>query len=285
MKKLINADSYLGSSKTRFFSSGYKKVDYEIKDEVILGNEYNSMLTLIYPDDWSIKNKKNLNPHLSSVDVILMSAYASGKLLNQFENSYYKITSMMICASHTPVERLTNIPINFGLNYCEEEGIIYLQGKVGNMKSQLKVERKKDNDILLTPVFSRKEFKSVNHEIKDILLEGKYKSEALVVKTILGRKTDYIDYIDAFVSSLQIGQILLYELDGITREESNNLWMRNIKLNETDAYNHKNSGTLEVTLENTNLISKGNDKWRSADIVANLNNIQVRCSVAHQLNH
>ncbi|MEQ2026718.1 AvrD family protein [Xenorhabdus szentirmaii] len=88
MKKLINADSYLGSSKTRFFSSGYKKVDYEIKDEVILDNEYNSMLTLIYPDDWSIKNKKNLNPHLSSVDVILMSAYASGKLLNQFENSY-----------------------------------------------------------------------------------------------------------------------------------------------------------------------------------------------------
>ncbi|MBD2806604.1 hypothetical protein ID855_18310 [Xenorhabdus sp. ZM] len=33
------------------------------------------------------------------------------------------------------------------------------------------------------------------------------------------------------------------------------------------------------------MISKGNDKWRSADIVANLNNIQVRCSVAHQLNH
>ncbi|MDE9518925.1 hypothetical protein KKJ17_14610 [Xenorhabdus bovienii] len=283
MKKLINADSYLGASESRFFGSGYKKVDYIIKEENILSNEYKSTLTLVYPEDWSIKSKKNQNPHLSSIDVILMSAYASGKLLNQLEHSYYKITSMIIRASCVPVEKLIDIPINISLNHCEN-GVIDLRGKVGNMQSQMKVERREYNDRLLSSIFSRWEFKGVNHEINDILLENQYKSEALVVKTIFGKITDDIDYVDAFVSSLQIGQILLYELDGITREKSNNLWMRSIKINESDACDHQKGGTLAVTLENTSLTYKGKDKWRCADIVANINNIQVRCSVAHQLN-
>ncbi|MBE8597630.1 AvrD family protein [Xenorhabdus sp. BG5] len=281
MKKLVNADSYLGASESRFFGSGYKKVDYIIKEEKILNNEYKSILTLVYPENWSIKSKK-LNPHLSSIDVILMSAYASGKLLNQFDHSYYKITSMIIRSSRVPVEKLINIPINIGLNNCEE-GVIYLRGKVGNMQVQLKVERREFNDRLLNSIFSRWEFKDVNHEINDVLLENKYKSKALVIKTAFGEIIDDIDYIDAFVSSLQIGQILLYELDGITREASNNLWMRSIKINESDVCNNQKVGTLEVILENTCLTYKGNDKWRSADIVSSINNIQVRCSVAHQL--
>ncbi|PHM64145.1 syringolide biosynthetic protein AvrD1 [Xenorhabdus stockiae] len=194
MKKLLNADSYLGASKSRFFSSGYKKVDYIIKEENILSNEYQSTLTLVYPDDWSIKSKKNLNPHLSSIDVILMSFYASGKLLNQLEHSYYKITSMIIRASRVPVEKLIDIPISISLNHYGE-GVIYLRGKVGNMQSQLKVERREYNDRLLNPIFSRLEFKGVNHEINDILLENKYKSEALLVKTAFGKITDDIDYI------------------------------------------------------------------------------------------
>ncbi|MDC9615229.1 AvrD family protein [Xenorhabdus khoisanae] len=284
MKKLVNADSYLGASESRFFGSGYKKVDYIIKEEEILSNEYKSTLTLVYPEDWSIKSKKKLNPHLSSIDVILISAYASGKLLNQFDHSYYKITSMIIRSSRVPVEKLINIPINIGLNHCDE-GVTYLRGKVGNMQVQLKVERREFNDRLLNSIFSRWEFKDVTHEINDILLENKYKSKASVTKTAFGEIIDDIDYIDAFVSSLQIGQILLYELDGITREASNNLWMRSIKINEADVCNNQKVGTLEVTLENTCLIYKGNDKWRSADIVSSINNIQVRCSVAHQLSH
>ncbi|MBD2784465.1 hypothetical protein ID858_12225 [Xenorhabdus sp. DI] len=281
MKKLVNADSYLGPSESRFFSSGYKKVNYVMKDERILENNYSSLLTLIYPENWSVKIKKNLQPHLSSIDVILMSTNACGKLLRKYENSYYKITSMIICSSLVPVENLANIPVKFSLG--KKIGKVYFQGKIGNMHVQLGVEKRRNNDQLFDSNFSRDDFKDTKHEINNISLKNEYESEAIVVKTINGKITNNIDYIDAFVSSLQIGQILLYELDNISREKSNNLWMRSIKINETGVRNYQKAGALEVVLENTNLITKGNDKWRSADIVSNLNNIHVRCSVAHQL--
>ncbi|KAA0015595.1 hypothetical protein F0A16_19940 [Salinicola corii] len=117
-----------------------------------------------------------------------------------------------------------------------------------------------------------------------VIETAKFESEAMVIKTVNGEKCEHIDYIDVFVSALQLGQILLYELDDVTREESNNLWMRNVSFKTLQKTDVPLGNNLDVTLENTSLVNKDDAEWRSADIVASLDHIQVRCSVAHQLN-
>ena len=283
MKVFADADAYLGSSDARFFSSGYKKVNYQLADETILNKSYSANLRLLYPKDWSVKKKNRLPPHLSSIDVMLMSARSCGEILASRSKEKFEISQMTIRASTKPLEDLNNVRIIFDI-ISESENTIMFVGKVGNMNVDLEVTNRENNDLQLSSNFSTEGFKNSRQSIENIRLNNKLESEAIVIKTVNGEICEHIDYIDAFVSGLQLGQILLYELDDVTREESNNLWMRNVNFKSSPKGNAYLNNNLEVFLENINLIKKDNTEWRSADIVANLKNIQFRCSITHQLN-
>lgn len=282
MTLIADADAYLGPSGNRFFSSGYKRVSYDIADESARDNGYASSFKIIYPEDWSVKKNK-LRPHLSSIDVMLMSARACGKILSTRNNFNFEISCITIRASKKPIEELDYIKISFDV-ISESENTLFFSGKVGNMSVNLEVIRHEEHDLQLSPAFNIEGFKHSVQSIKNIRIKSKFESEALVIKTINGERAKKLDYIDAFVSGLQLGQILLYELDDITREGSNNLWMRSVNFKFHSKETTSNSNHLDVVLENTTLIRKHDAEWRSADIVANLNHIQVKCSVTHQLN-
>lgn len=283
MKVFTDADAYLGSSDSRFFSSGYKKVSYELADEEVLNNSYSASLRLTYPEDWSVKKKNRLPPHLSSIDVMLMSARSCGEILASRNKEKFEISQMTIRASRKPLEDLNSVYIIFDV-MSESELTVMFVGKVGNMNVALEVTNRESNDLQLSSTFSIEGFKNSKQSIENIKLKNILESEAIVIKTVNGERCEHIDYIDAFVSGLQLGQILLYELDDITREESNNLWMRNIVLKLSPKENTHLNNNLEVVLENITLIKKDDTEWRCADIVAKLNNIQLRCSITHQLN-
>ncbi|MGW6703731.1 AvrD family protein [Streptomyces sp. NPDC054956] len=100
--------------------------------------------------------------------------------------------------------------------------------------------------------------------------------------------------IDLFVSALQLGQVLLYGLDGVDRATSNTLWMRRTSIEPvtgagvvtgpgSDAGSGGSSSRFEVRLEEPRLLPSKQGTWRSADIVADLGGLRLRCSVAHLL--
>ncbi|MGW2701234.1 AvrD family protein [Streptomyces sp. NPDC001340] len=94
----------------------------------------------------------------------------------------------------------------------------------------------------------------------------------------------FVGLVDTFVTSLQLGQILLYETDGISRGTSNTLWMRTTVLTagvEPESIRYETP--LSVRLENSELLQRDNETWRAADIVGSLAGNTVRCSVAHRL--
>ncbi|MGW5847843.1 AvrD family protein [Streptomyces sp. NPDC055254] len=100
-----------------------------------------------------------------------------------------------------------------------------------------------------------------------------------------GRYHSSVSMIDSFVVGLQLGQVLLYELDGVSRANSNTLWMRQTVL-EADSPLRP---LAEITTTSAHLAdsmvlntSKG-ETWRRADIVGELGGIRLRASVAHQL--
>src|SRR5690606_21392631 len=71
--------------------------------------------------------------------------------------------------------------------------------------------------------------------------------------------------IDLFVAALQLGQVLLYSLDGVARADSNTLWMRRTVIRpapETPA-----DGRFEVRLREPRQLRGAPGAWRSAEMV------------------
>ncbi|MCZ7459564.1 AvrD family protein [Streptomyces sp. WMMC940] len=95
--------------------------------------------------------------------------------------------------------------------------------------------------------------------------------------------------IDAFVVALQLGQIMLYELDQVDRADSHTLWMRSTLFEASTPHRPlatPEGGPLPVTAELRNatvLRNRSGETWRRADIVAELSGVGVVCSVAHRL--
>ncbi|MBY8877278.1 AvrD family protein [Actinacidiphila acidipaludis] len=94
-----------------------------------------------------------------------------------------------------------------------------------------------------------------------------------------------VSFIDAFVIALQLGQVLLYDLDGLDRAHSNTLWMRRTVL-ECDTPERPATGPFPVTTElagSTLLDTRDGARWRTADITAACAGVRVLCSVTHEL--
>ncbi len=90
--------------------------------------------------------------------------------------------------------------------------------------------------------------------------------------------------VDAFVTGLQLGQVLLYELDSMRRGASNTLWMRNTHMTLTEPGDDLIERVpLTTAIENPKLIEMSGGVWRTADIVAELGGTRFTCAVTHQL--
>jgi Pseudomonas avirulence D protein (AvrD) len=101
---------------------------------------------------------------------------------------------------------------------------------------------------------------------------------------IEGRWQPALGLVDCFVTSLQLGQVLLYELDGLRRGRSNTLWMRGTELRAAaEPQPLRDGARLTTRLEDSRLLERADGVWRAADIVGELGGATTRCSVAHKI--
>jgi hypothetical protein len=92
-----------------------------------------------------------------------------------------------------------------------------------------------------------------------------------------------VSQVDVIVSLAQLAQALLYKLDTIDREHSNNLWMRKIEfVNPKPAFLPEDF-TVTTWISKTNTILMNGKKWRTAKFGTSFPSIEVDYSVAHQL--
>lgn len=130
--------------------------------------------------------------------------------------------------------------------------------------------------------------------VRDVRIVGDTAEAALTVDVAaVGRAgTGRIDaapagmasMLDSFVASLQLGQILLYEADGLTRAESETLWMRTTTVTAVEPH-LRATGTFPVTaslIDSTRIVARG-EPWRTATILGEGGGIRTRCAVAHRL--
>ncbi|MEV0092292.1 AvrD family protein [Streptomyces sp. NPDC050738] len=279
-----------------------------------------------YPADWSKKTAdEDLRPHLSTVDALVLGvqlaelhlAHAYG--LDAADRSAMRLRKVVLRAGGAPQEELEGIALSATLKatVAEESArgghrSVY-DSTVGGLRVRCEIDhplRTKATaparyDALTDalgpgePRFYGEGFKLRRHTVEDVRVDmGALTAEATARFTavsdtaptegIEGAGPPVVSLVDCFVVNLQLAQVLMYELDSLTRESSNTLWMMQTVLEapeDPQPLAVPVSGALETatTLTAARKLPLRGGIWRTVELHSRMAGIEMRCSFAHEL--
>jgi hypothetical protein len=280
-------------------------------------------VTVEYPHDWSKKTEAmDILPHLSSVDMMVLGAqlceahlsHAYG--LDAEARRRMRLKRVTLRAGTTPQEDLVALKASATLrktNVLPEDDSRFLsvyRCKIGVMQAGFDIEHEicerpaadaayASIDEILGPAATRyygEGFTCGRHVIDDVRVDmAALRADATVQfgLTLDGRlPTDGVDgashpsisVIDCFVVSLQMVQVLLYEMDSLTRQDSDTLWMLSTVLEAPEAW-EPYSGPVAASagITSKHLVVLNDRDWRSVTIEGACGGVKLRCSFAHRL--
>lgn len=316
-------DHYLGDGEKRFFSTGYRRVGYHFGPVEVSARreddiEVTTTVGLTYPIDWSKKTAGvDQRPHLSTVDAILLGVQlaelclVAGHRPSPDAHRAMWVRRLTIRAGRNPQESLGELPLTAVLRSTKPSAtagglVSVVDSQVGPMRVRIEIEHRRGEvhlghatydspDDLLGPAASRyygTGFTRAGHRIDDLVVDtGALRATGTVDlrqadadQGIEGAYSPAPTSVDAFVTGLQLAQILLYELDSMRRSDSNTLWMRSTVI-EIDQPRRALSEVLPLTtsLSDVSLVDMDGGTWRTATIAIDLAGVAITCAVTHAL--
>jgi len=310
---LGSIDDYLGPRAQRFFGEGFKRAEHRISEIRVVDGAVSANVTVGYPADWSRKGDRDQRPHLSTVDVLVLGAWLAEIQLAQVsgltpaQRADAVLIRADIKAGTTPVEdELSGFLVTAGSPVVTPSsgGLVrsVFECVVGTLTLRCEIEHEPGVPNAEPAEFGTPEellgeggprlfaegHTSRRQFVEDVVADvaGVTADAAVRIETLGGTALSASALtVDTFVVGLQLGQLLLYELDSVSRARSNTLWMRRTVLDcARPAEPRAPRGPVTFRLENTKLLenSKG-QVWRAADIVGEFQGVRLRCSVAHRL--
>ncbi|MEV5882464.1 AvrD family protein [Streptomyces sp. NPDC052020] len=278
-----------------------------------------SSVSVSYPADWSKKAAgTDLRPHFSTVDGLVVAAQLAEACLTGLVTDLRDgwLRRVRVTAGGTPQEDLERLPAEATLRRTHpltgEPGraVSLVDCAVGTMRVRCEVVHASPTgtvrdthaysglDALLGPApdryfgtgfTTRRQLirgVAVDHRAlrADAVLTVAHEDGASVPTAGMeGAHQPSVSLIDAFVTALQLAQIMLYDLDGMRRQDSNTLWMRQTTLTASRPDRPTEAIPVTTRLDEPGLLHMGGGTWRTLDVVAELAGLHVRSAVAHQL--
>lgn len=317
-----NVDDRLGPAEKRFFGTGFRRSEHTIRRLRVGAGRIDAAAAVRYPADWSTKGEVDQLPHLSTVDVLVLGAQlaelqvAQAYGLDPGRRSSMWLRRVRIQAGRAPLEEgLDDFPVTAVAAGTADDAVIagfrvsLVDCRVGPLRIRCEIEHPDAPAAGVAATFDNLEealgdpadrfygagFRGYRAGVVQVeVIPGARRATAVAQVTAQDRpagagldgfRQPSISTIDCFTVGLQLGQILLYELDGIDRARSQTLWMRHTWL-ATAAPQPCAPGPIRVSaaLENVRLLERAaDDRWRTADIVATMAGVTMRCAVAHRL--
>lgn len=314
-------DDYLGPRHERFFGDGYKRSTQSFKRLAArLGQDGEPYITgtacAEYPVDWSRKGGVGRRPHLSTVDVLSLGvrlaesylAYHHG--LSDGERGATWVRRAEIRAGTRPVEHdLSDFPVSVRpLGSQPSPGVweaTELRCVIGTFTLRLDLLHPRPSArATLDHILCGAEggpfgsgYKRRRHDIRNVTItpaldrataQVEITDETGQHRPVTGVESAYQPspgMIDTFVAGVQVGQIMLYERDGVARADSDTLWMRSTVFTASRPDRVLNRSTpIAVSLTGSLILrTRNGETWRRADINAVMDDLTVSCSVAHRL--
>jgi hypothetical protein len=288
---LKSIDQILGDRRDRFFGHGYLKNTQIVSRAKTVGSATNPGLAwrggVQTASDWSIKDGVRQSPHLSTIDAVELSLQCVRSMASVVSevagDPDTMIKSIHIVAGNAPVDGdLSDIDI-LGQLDRQQDGTSTLSLTIANMSVEIAL------DPHLTDT-SRLEYPGRQPlSVQDILLHVDKNLDDPIIGAAMAEPdsaewSNGWSHSTCFVATLQLGQALLYSLDGIDRASSNTLWMKRAsfeRLGVIPAFS--NGQPIHVELRNVRRYDKPDGTWRRADIVGVVANRRIVCSVTHKL--
>lgn len=284
-----DVDDFLGVRNLRYFGEGYLRTTQNITDfKIAEGGEplrFTCTGQVLLPEVWSQKGRSRQTPHLSTIDVIELAIDSVRQLFISTRQSDIirtgTLRNISIIAGNKPVETdLDNIRIS-GRAVRDSNGSHIIELSIANMNLELVCVPVAGSGL---PVVSPGKQPV---EVSDVMVcladEGAVAAAIVTPLAICTNETWSVS--SCFAASLQLGQILLYNLDGVDRTRSNTLWMKRTTITFSQELSRSTQLPQPVftKLENVKKYPKPDGDWRRADIVSVICNTRIVCSVTHRL--
>lgn len=256
----------LGARDTRYFGHGFQRVTHHLTELAVgstrITGTVSATARVDYPADWSTTSTRPGEPHLSTVDALLIAgqlaeAYLThGHRLDPDTRARMWLRGFDMTAGSAAVTDLAAIPVGgrrvtmrlgpWGTNAV----ISGFEFHVGSLRLATQVQHEvgtpvlkpatwPDLEQLLGPAEQRhygRGFARRRHDIRDVTIESdRQRAHATVhvenpeLGHPQGLAAGYepaLSFIDATVCTAQLAQVLAYHLEAVDRDETDTLWMR-----------------------------------------------------------
>jgi len=279
--------------------------------------------SLSYPADWSTKaNDTSLRPHLSTVDALLLAIQLTEVYLTHagdFELEQRRrmwLRSFTMRAGATPTENLGDFPIE-AMHVDREPAPFTLCGEIstfacviGAIKVRCTIEHEPVRTLRLGGGYSSvdevlgcetRRYYGTGYKQRDQLMRAvefdpdRRQVEALVSVVgptgsdlpDLGFGGEYqpsVSPLESLTVLAQLSQVLLYETDRLTRDETKTMWMRSVTMESLTPYHSvKYPSVAGVKATNVKTLNLGGGVWRAFDVDAQFQGFRFTSALAHEL--
>lgn len=313
--KINNIDDFLGARENRYFSNGYKGVNFAYSGMAFSNEVLTCNLNLSWNSSWGSKQGKSLAPHLGTVEYFNIACAAADALIcslfkaadSDREKSW--IAGFSIKTQACNKGSYSNIAVKAMLmNTANAQSIngclSRIRVQVGDMEMFVDVdhpafERRSQLDLIDLKQFENQIQNSYytdgykNSEMDISNLDADFSANAICANIdyssggqngiCIGKQyLPFYSISDFILSTGQITQVLLYLIDRLSREQSNNLWLREMSVSYAKPTQDK-SMTETVTFTDYKRVRFKGDDWSMVTLNAALGNIQSTIKVAHML--
>lgn len=296
----MNADDILGNYETRYFGAGHKHTTYAITDvKKNTRNNYVAIARIDFnADQWSIKNGVQQVAHVSTIDAITLSYLMIEKVVVPLNLDNYFIQKFDFKAGSNAIEDLDNIDMEL-MNLSFDDPTIsfktVLEGmKVSIVLKKLEFYKKKESTSIDSSRFLDNHLKDTCLNIDEVNYLG---NSGLSTRINHERKSqatyhglgsclqNHLSILEWLIVFSQIGEIMAYNYDHMTRQCSNNLWMKRITatFNEDATLSYPIRTISEIT--KASIIKMNGNSWRILkEKGSDINNeVFFEAKITHQL--
>lgn len=296
----------LGDEKNRFFGEGYRSVDHEILDfgldkESIFGQ---GKVKIEYRGVHSKKGDTELKAHFTTLDMLVLTSYSCEKFVEAFFSCSFKdcwFTKMKISTTKSSTD-LTDSVLDFYMNVenmeIYEGGYkVYFTTWASNIKNEctlytegdcldVPLEIPRNQKILLRDTYIGSRLLNPVRSIEDTYIELNCD---FLISRININNPEYVNYdiFDMFLCMSQQVQALFYKYDQLQREDTNNLWMREIAYECDKPLKVADTFYQIIRLNRTKLIKKSEDDvWRVGNVnisIMDYPDLKVTAKIAHKI--
>lgn len=312
--RIKNAEQILGCKEERYFSAGYKKVSCELSNCRFTDDRLTACLKLGWGKNWSIKKGKETDQHMGSIDSSLVAIRALELFLaTKYNLSRDQISSCLIRRIEfktKPCPQSLNqghdVELTSIQSFFDKENLLLRRFKVlvKNFCFMIDLELSSKFNILVLhdekitqgmayPVsYYNVGYKSTSVDIENVFLN--LETSSIVAKSTITHSVPIekhglgmthlklLTFVEYLSIAGQLTQMLLYKLENITREESNNMWVRSLTANfHPERINQSDEVFSMAHFSEYNVVTIKNENWRTVTAKFEIGNIEGFAKVCH----